>query len=418
VHIGAGKIGLGLVGDVSTRLGFDLVLLNRTNPSDPVHAALQSSKRYEIRYTGLGARTRTVENFEYHFYPSADRDLRGEDPAVMAIADPGTRLITIAVEDKYLTSISPLLAAGLNQRVSSGRDPGIVFVVACQNTPRASAIVEEDVRRVLRRSRGDGGDDALDRWAVFCNAVIDRICSKCDVVNGSVVVRAEDYLEWVVQLPQLYPDVLQALLHEHVTMVTADQYEVYEKKKFWGMNAIHLGTAVYAREKGLSLLADAIGNGEIQKRIRLLQKEMAFAIHDFSEGKFTDERFSLDNIEHFSQLVYSRIEASEEDTVHRIIGELMALKEIDKRIADVVEALRQRNATATAIDIAEVLGVADVSTFLGKVNLRLCEPIRLLIARELPYNSGLDLLLSVFAFIEWAFNAYRGTLATVRGAGK
>jgi hypothetical protein len=101
-HICAGNIGLGLVGDISTRLGFRLAFLHRASKTEYL-SALRTSLAYTILFDD-GSESR-ISDFDDHQFPTNDDILGDDQAAVSCIANPDCRLLTTAILDKHLREL-------------------------------------------------------------------------------------------------------------------------------------------------------------------------------------------------------------------------------------------------------------------------------------------------------------------------
>ncbi|MEK6345349.1 MAG: mannitol-1-phosphate 5-dehydrogenase, partial [Curtobacterium sp.] len=181
VHIGAGKIGRGFVGQFLVASGYELTFVD---VDERVVSALNEAGRFVVHEVG----EMPVEHLVYGFRALNSKSDR--ERVVQAIAE--ADVVTTAVGARTLPLVAPVIAEGLAARSA---DRGDVTVVACENAFNATDSLHASIRRapVL---------EDRDVAAVFANCAIDRIVPDQSGVlgqSGGLDVVLEPFYEWVIE---------------------------------------------------------------------------------------------------------------------------------------------------------------------------------------------------------------------------
>jgi len=327
VHIGAGLFGLGMVMDLCNSAGFHSAVLNPRSVKER-HIILEQTGKYYVIYDGDRSQRREI-TARFRYYDDAERDAEALD----LLADPSVMLVTTAVRKDNLSTIAPLLALAITRRQS--RDAIPLCILACENMPNNSTILRDNIRTCLPT-------DALARFdseVIFCNTLVDRVCSAFECSDGNSIVLVESYSEWIVQNPSSPIRAIEQLeAHKLIELVDERRFKAYELRKYWCLNGIHLAIAALAfnRDKSIRTISRALGIDELHKTVNALQGELTFALRAYTARKGIPNLFSEQALAEYNRKILNRLAQNEDDTVGRI------LKQSDEAIANSVQQLLDR----------------------------------------------------------------------------
>jgi mannitol-1-phosphate 5-dehydrogenase len=246
VHIGAGKIGRGFVGQFLAASGYDLTFVDT---DDRVVRALNEAGRFVVHEVGDRPVDHVVSGFR------ALNSKRDRDRVVAAIAD--ADVVTTAVGARTLPLVAPLIAEGL-----AARQPGAgpVTIIACENAINSTDSLHASIRRapVLE-------DRDID--AVFANCAIDRIVPEQSGVlgqSGGLDVVLEPFYEWIVERTPFAgvtapPDI------QGVTWV--DDLQPFVERKLYTVNTAHATAAYHGFVRGIRLIREALEDDVVRAEV-------------------------------------------------------------------------------------------------------------------------------------------------------
>ena len=292
VHVGAGRLGLGLPVYATRKVGYDVVVANR--PGE-VADRLADELAYQVRLGPDRTETVAIDRF-------IALDDEGETELAGVVADPRCRLLTTAVTMAGLEELVPLLRRTLEaRRATSGDDP--LFVIACENQVGPDF---DDLRHDFR-----------DGTIHFLRCTVDRLCSDLAVstVAPSVVVSTEQYANWVIEAPVRLEEIAQEHL---VELRLGDIAELvpdivpYMWRKRWLVNGVHLVVALLAWRARFPRLDRFVAQPAGRDALRGAQLEFTTAI----AARTT--LLSPAHLMQFNDEVFTRF-ASQPDSVARIL---------------------------------------------------------------------------------------------------
>jgi hypothetical protein len=235
IHVGPGRLGLGLIVVHLEKMRLPVYLVGR------VQAAEEPQEGASFLYAeiGGGLPQRQVEVFDAG-NPAVLTELPVEVRSWIAGSEP--LLITCALGSDA-PSREALLAEILAER--SEHADAETLLVACENVP--------DTTYARLRKRFPGVHVA--------DAVVDRICALPEgdlkrAPDGRRWVEAHEVWEWVIALPEgTAPRLSAALSASGVQLV--DGLDAYKARKLWTVNGLHQILALLALVVGVERLADA-----------------------------------------------------------------------------------------------------------------------------------------------------------------
>jgi mannitol-1-phosphate 5-dehydrogenase len=247
VHIGAGKIGRGFVGQFLAASGYDLTFVD---VDDRVVSALNDAGRFVVHEVGDQPVDHVVTGFRA-------RNSRTDRAAVVrAIAE--ADVVTTAVGARTLPIIAPVIAEGLAARSA---EAGPVTIIACENALNATDSLHASIRRAPVLENRD-----ID--AVFANCAIDRIVPEqvgiVGEANGLDVV-LEPFYEWVIERG---PFARVGVVHPEIDGVTwVDDLQPFVERKLYTVNTAHATAAYHGFVRGIRLIREALEDETVRPHV-------------------------------------------------------------------------------------------------------------------------------------------------------
>jgi mannitol-1-phosphate 5-dehydrogenase len=249
VHFGAGNIGLGFIGLLLSRSGYDVRFVD----IDAERVALLNERgSYRVSIADDKAETTVVENVSA---------IDGRDSRQVAQAVADADLVTTAVGPKALAFIAESIARGIELRLiaqahaEAGRP---LVVVACENAIGATSELKKHIFAHLSpdaRARTEGA-------VFFPDAAVDRIVP-LQQHEDKLHVTVEPFYEWVIDrsaLPETCPPI------DGVHYV--DRLEPYIERKLFTVNTGHCCAAYHGYSKGYATIQEAMRDESVEARVR------------------------------------------------------------------------------------------------------------------------------------------------------
>lgn len=386
------------MGDHSSTIGLPLTFLYRR--SNEAGAALASAGSYAI--TRPGRPPKTVANVSAVLW----EDRSGRFVNVSAVARrlftrDAPILVTVAVGRDYLGGVTAPLADALVKRAEATSEPAVV--VTCENFSGAADALRASIEHELfsRRHEPTSVTGAVRRATFFLSSVVDRICYPPTVdPPDRVRVRAGTYSEWIIRSPateaaaRLQP--ILGPLRSVAQFVSPTELEVYERRKLWCVNGVHLAIGVLGGKHGYWNVGQTLADEDMRVRLEEVQRAMAAAVRSFANRKAVKGPFGPVALARFSAEVLARLEATPNDDLGRLfedvtrvdratrqgrrLGELTSrLVEHTAPLGGETDAGRGVRVNAHAQSLKEatrgLLRVVDTHGTLTKVNERIVEPM-------------------------------------------
>ncbi|MBB6731391.1 mannitol-1-phosphate 5-dehydrogenase [Cohnella zeiphila] len=277
VHFGAGNIGLGFIGLLLSRSGYEVRFVD----IDAERVALLNERgAYRVTLADEKAETTVV---------SGVSAIDGKDAESVARAVAEADLVTTAVGPNVLRFIAENIARGIELRLADEK-AGPLVVIACENAIGASTDLKKHVYGFLSPdARARAGEAAF-----FPDAAVDRIVP-LQQHDDKLQVTVEPFYEWVVDrsaLPEGFPEL------EGVHYV--DRLEPYIERKLFTVNTGHCCAAYHGYRKGYATIQEAMRDEEVAAKVRGAMNETGAVLtrlHGFDEtehGSYIDkivERF-------------------------------------------------------------------------------------------------------------------------------
>jgi len=244
VHLGPGRLGLGLIVEQLDQSQFSVCLVGPPNPPDDAHEQTEYGLASTSPDDGLGYRSvpwacnaATVDELPSEVLASIE-----SDEQILITAALGER---IAERVDFLTEL-----------VDRRPDGAETILLACENEPH-------DAYDILAGRCG--------ARLTLCRCVVDRICSWPVTIatddtgrtivtehprdsSGRRIVIAHPVGEWIIATPEPVPAPLTQLAAAPlVTLITGD-LGGYEARKLWSVNGVHTVLALVARLEGIRQL--------------------------------------------------------------------------------------------------------------------------------------------------------------------
>jgi mannitol-1-phosphate 5-dehydrogenase len=247
VHIGAGKIGRGFVGQFLVASGYELTFVD---VDERVVSALNEAGRFVVHEVGEAP----VEHVVHGFRALSSKSDRARVVQAIAEAD----VVTTAVGARTLPLVAPIIAEGLAARPA---EAGVVTIVACENAYNATDSLHASIRRapVL--------EDRVVA-AVFANCAIDRIVPDQSGVLGQLGgldVVLEPFYEWVIERTPFAGTDAEPPAIDGVTWV--DDLQPFVERKLYTVNTAHATAAYHGYVRGIRLIREALEDPTVRAAV-------------------------------------------------------------------------------------------------------------------------------------------------------
>lgn len=245
VHIGPGRLGVGLILDVANRTGFETHVVGRPGSEASVGC-------FSLELTGA-----KPEKIRYATYSEATRLADLKEDTRVAIAADEHLLITTSVGGG-MAACATLLTEIAELRGSLGAET--VFI-ACENDP------------------GPGYEalcERLEALGVRCRAtMVNRLCPERRLKDGRMLVRADPYAEWLIGECE---EATVGLLLAAPEVGLVAEVEPFATRKRWVCNGVHVALGVFARGVGQPSIK-AVANDDLRRlQVDELQDDMIGAL--------------------------------------------------------------------------------------------------------------------------------------------
>ncbi|MCC3372501.1 mannitol-1-phosphate 5-dehydrogenase [Cohnella sp. REN36] len=250
VHFGAGNIGLGFIGLLLSRAGYELRFVD---VSEERVALLNERGEYRVRLANAEAETTTVRGVSA---------LNGRDAERVEQAIAEADLVTTAVGLNALPYLAQTIARGIELRLQAASAAGTgvapLAIIACENAIGGSTALKQHVYGHLAPELQERSAGRI----AFPDAAVDRIVP-LQQHEDPLLVTVEPFYEWVVDrsaLPEGYP------LLDGVHYV--DRLGPYNERKLFTVNTGHCSAAYHGYVKGYATIQEAMQDEEIVAKLR------------------------------------------------------------------------------------------------------------------------------------------------------
>jgi hypothetical protein len=246
LHIGPGRLGLGLVVELSLRANLITHLVGRPGSKAQVG-------QFAIKQTGMDQ-----EPLEVASYSEAGAYDELRDTAKDALSSSLSVLLTTAVGGGGDGCAQLLDEVAQERRLRPG---GTVFI-ACENDfdPPFPEI-----------------ESALRAMEVDCRrAMVNRICPECEVEDGVLVVRADPHAEWLIEGAPDHDVLIQLDALEEVSFV--EDIEPFAVRKRWLVNGGHLALGIFGLKDKITSVTAVARNEERHQELVKIQASMVQAL--------------------------------------------------------------------------------------------------------------------------------------------
>jgi mannitol-1-phosphate 5-dehydrogenase len=247
VHLGAGNIGRGFLGQLYCQSGWETVFVD-VEPA--VLKAIEERREYEIHIVGPGAHTVQVTNI---------RAVNGMDVPRVAEEIESADLVSTAVGANVLRRIAGPLARGIERRAARHPAPPI-NVLLCENLLHAGRIMRDHLQAEIR-------PEAAQYLATHVGLVETVISRMVPIVPPEK--KAADPLYIAVEEYARLPVDAQAFvgpIPEIRGLDPTPRLIAYEERKLFTHNCGHTLCALWGYEKGYEYLWQAAEDPDIRQR--------------------------------------------------------------------------------------------------------------------------------------------------------
>lgn len=266
VQFGAGNIGRGFVGFLLSSSNYKVTFVD-VNKS--IVDMINERKSYTVQYANAQQDSFQVTNISA---------LAATDEQAVLEAILRANIVTTAVGVHILPHIAPLIAKGIEQRVSLNLPP--LTIVACENAIRASSILKEQVAALLN----DKLVSDLASYAVFPDAAVDRIVPTLQHKEDPLLVTVEPFYEWTIERKHWLDD-LPLISGVHYV----DQLDPYIERKLFTVNTGHCTVAYIGQRFGYTTIQEAMKDSRVVAILKEVLEETGSALV---------QHYQLDQAEH------------------------------------------------------------------------------------------------------------------------
>lgn len=273
LHVGPGKLGIGLIAASSVEVGLDLCLVTHEASAIPSPATFTLVKK--------GEDGENSESWPEMEVSKADTLDALPDYVADLIRDVPELLVTIAATTEGLAARAPFLRELTSARVESTNAVSTIFI-PCENDC----------------GKGYPGlKSALEDANVDCReTMVNRLCSDFDVDDsGAVTVKVDELAEWVIEGDCGRHAALAALNHlEHVLFVS--DVAPYEVRKRWLINGGHLALAITARASDIPTIDQAAADPARRIWLSRIHEALIEALEGNHPGLPDNKSYAADHV--------------------------------------------------------------------------------------------------------------------------
>lgn len=267
VVFGAGGVGLGFLGELLTRSGYEPTFVDI---DQPVVRALHRRGSYVFNKVGAAIQPVQIESVEAINPESAD------SPEQLAATLAQAQVVFTAAGARAFPAVGTALAHTL-QTTQLSHSPLNVF--CCENHRDAAAALRQATQQAL------GEDAELAGKFRFVNTIVARMCQRLTTADrdlppitpqSNIVILAEDY--------DLLPVDGSATVAPRPEIAgleyfSSDEFEAWDKRKLFAHNGIHALIAILGKLKGYRYFYEAGEDPEIEAMARgAMWKEVGAAL--------------------------------------------------------------------------------------------------------------------------------------------
>lgn len=255
IHFGAGKIGLGFIGDLLHQSGYHIVFADVV---EKTVAQLKEEKQYRLFLIDHDYQEQVIDNVD------AVSSIHNPDGVVEAITH--ADVLTTSVMASNLPKVAPLIARGLKTRLEKHLPK--MTVMACEN-----AIMGTDILVKSMLDSGEITSEQLNRAAVYPNTAVDRVVFEGHH-NGQNGIEVGDAYELVIEKERLSnPDNKPIEGAEYV-----ENLEMYLQRKIYLINCGHAISAHLGQAYGYQTVQEALHDESLLSQVKAAMEESAAAL--------------------------------------------------------------------------------------------------------------------------------------------
>ncbi|MEN3087934.1 mannitol-1-phosphate 5-dehydrogenase [Lacticaseibacillus paracasei] len=266
VHFGAGKIGLGFIGDLLHQSDYHIVFADVV---EKTVAQLRKEKQYRLFLIDHDYQERIIDN--------VDAVSSIQDPTGVVEAITHADIVTTSVMASNLPKVAPLIAKGLKARLEKHLPK--MTVMACEN-----AIMGTDILKKAMLDSGEMTSEQLEQAAVYPNTAVDRVVFDGHH-QGQDGIEVGDAYELAIERGKLLdPNSEPIKGAEYV-----DNLEMYLQRKIYIINCGHAISAYLGQAHGYHTVQEVLHNERLLHQVKAAMAESAAAL----EAKYHFSKQSL-----------------------------------------------------------------------------------------------------------------------------
>jgi mannitol-1-phosphate 5-dehydrogenase len=259
VIFGAGKIARAFISHLLTLSGYHITFVEK---SPELVALLRERKQYKVHILGAPEKNIVIKDFEA--YTTDERDAIAEKLAEASV-------VFISIGGPNLPQIAPLLAAGVQRAVETGRKGPLNFIL-CENFFQPGAWLRQLVSEKLAAHEQD--------WLKQNVGVVETMVLRSSI-EPTAEMKADDPLSLKAQDMWEMPADKEAFvgpIPEILGLAPKEKFQASLTRKLFTYNAINAVFCYLGYLKGYELLSDAANDPELIKVAEAAAREASEAI--------------------------------------------------------------------------------------------------------------------------------------------
>lgn len=249
IHLGCGALGLGLMCPSIFQAGYRVFIFNRDSTEfENRRIPIEKVKKYDLYAYGDDALSIKVEGiFTY----------KNEDDLIKLASIDDELILTTSLKKEGIDSSINQIAKILSCRPENAT----TFIIAGENAVTSKYIKDLLIER---------GELIREKY-IFIDAVVDRICNKPEVTQGTLKIACEKFAAIYLEKTPVKYLAIERLCRGSIFQQVEDIQYIIERKK-WLVNSSHLLVNIISHYHGFSssyhFLSSSRGQGVLPKLLK------------------------------------------------------------------------------------------------------------------------------------------------------
>ena len=254
IQFGAGNIGRGFIGGLLSNAGYHVVF---ADVNEAILNGINNDKQYKILVKDVECFEQTITNISAVSSISEDIIKEIEE----------AEIITTAVGPLVLKRIAPTIAKGIQARKNNG-NKNYLNIIACENAVGATAILKEEVVKVLNEEEISYMEEYLGFIFLYCFSRYQNYYLVRNSNENPLDVTVENFYEWNVEEAKIKGEVPQI---EGMNLV--GDLIAYVERKLFTLNTGHAITAYLGSLAEYKTVDESIKDEKIATIVKAAMQE-------------------------------------------------------------------------------------------------------------------------------------------------